>query len=255
MVDIEDVGQFEFDAGQVQTIRPDIFRPGHFSLFDILVHLSQRGDVDLHYHFDEGKDTHVIEDINGQSDWWYEAYYSAGWFERNVFRMDMYPYKDGTRLRVSKESDRHLATIYRTFQDEVALLERRAGQVIIPEVTIRGPRGSWAFEDVAVTAHDVRSDVLQPGTVTALDTLLSLRDQGDLSPVKLTWYSRIGRADPVDSYWVEKVNEAEARGGCGFVYETGPREFSGFTGTHIHIPADVRAIVSPDYALWFWICL
>jgi hypothetical protein len=255
MVEIADIGQFEFDGGQVQTVRPEILRPGHFSLFDTLVHLSERGDIELNYHFDEGINTHVIESINGQSEWWYTAHYSAGWSERNVFRMDMYPYKDRTRFRVSRESGKRLADIHRTFQEEVAVLERRAGEVIIPEVSIRSPRGSWTFEDVVVTAHDVRSDVLQPGTVTALDTLLSLRDQGQLSPVKLTWYSRIGRADPVDSYWVEQVNEAEASGGCGFVYETGPREFSGFTGTHIHIPADTRVIVSPEYALWFWICL
>jgi hypothetical protein len=44
-------------------------------------------------------------------------------------------------------------------------------------------------------------------------------------------------------------------GGCGFVYETGPNSFAGFSGTHIHIPADVRVIISPEYALWFWICL
>jgi hypothetical protein len=111
------------------------------------------------------------------------------------------------------------------------------------------------FGDVEVTAHDVRTDVLRPGVVTALDALLSLAEQGKLSTVGLTWYERIGSADPVDSYWVERVDESQAVGGCGFVYETGSRDFSGFTGSHIHIPADVRVTVSPEYALWFWICL
>ena len=106
-----------------------------------------------------------------------------------------------------------------------------------------------------MTAHDVRSDVLQPGVTTALDALVSLAEQGELSGLKLTWYERIGRADPVDSYWVEQVNDAVAYGGCGFVYETGPGAYPGFSGTHIHIPADVRITVSPEYALWFWICL
>jgi hypothetical protein len=49
--------------------------------------------------------------------------------------------------------------------------------------------------------------------------------------------------------------QAEAAESCGFVYEAGPRSFSGFSGTHIHIPCDARPIVSPEYALWFWICL
>ena len=25
--------------------------------------------------------------------------------------------------------------------------------------------------------------------------------------------------------------------------------------SHIHIPSDIRGTVSPEYALWFWICL
>ena len=91
--------------------------------------------------------------------------------------------------------------------------------------------------------------------VTALDALLSLGEQGQLPVLKLTWYERIGTADPVQHYWVEQIGDSAAYGGCGFVYETGPQEFAGFRGTHIHIPSDLRVTVSPEYALWFWICL
>ena len=254
-VNIKGIGEFDFDATKVQTIRPDIFQPGHLSLFDILVHLDERGDIQLDYHFEEDMNTHVIDAINGQGGWWYEAYYSGGWSENNVFRMDMYPYKNGTQIRLYKEREERLTNIYCTFQEEVARLAGNGGQVIFPEVTIRSPRGSWTFRDMAVTAHDVRSDMLQPGVVTALDALLSLAEQGELSQLKLTWYERIGTADPVDTYYLEQIDEAEAYGSCGFVYETGPRDFSGFTGSHIHIPSDVRVTVSPEYALWFWICL
>jgi hypothetical protein len=38
--------------------------------------------------------------------------------------------------------------------------------------------------------------------------------------LELTWYERIGTADPVDTYYVEQIDEAEAYGSCGFVYET-----------------------------------
>ena len=254
-VRIKDIGEFTFDMSQVETFRPDIFQPGHFSLFDILIHLARQGDIALDYHFDESMDTHVIDAINGQGGWWYDAHYSGGWSENNVFRMDMYPYKNGTQIRLYKEREERLTNIYRTFQEEVARLAGNGGQVIIPEVTIRSPRGSWTFRNVAVTAHDVRSDMLQPSVVTALDALLSLAEQGELSQLKLTWYERIGTADPVDTYYLEQIDEAEAYGSCGFVYETGPRDFSGFTGSHIHIPSDVRVTVSPEYALWFWICL
>jgi hypothetical protein len=252
---IDGIGEFTFEVGEVETLRPDIFQPGHFSLFDIVVHLAEQGDIELDYHFDEAMDTHVIDSINGQSGWWDKAHYSQGWYEANVFRMDMYPYKNGASMRLYREDEEYLDKVYLAFGEEVSRLQRNGGQVIIPELLIQTPDFSMTFEDVLVTPHDVRSDVLQPGVITALDAILSLAEQGELSRLKLTWYGRIAGADPVDSYWLEQVDNAEAFGGCGLVYETGPLAFSGFRGSHIHIPADVRVTVSPDYAFWFWICL
>lgn len=254
-LNIEGIDNFSFEPGEVATVRPDIFRPGFFSLFDIMVHLDERGKIELEYHFDAAMDTHIIDAIDGEPHWWYQARYSGGWYESNVFRMDMYPYKDGTKTRVYHRSEEYLADVCRTFGEEVQRQWGNGGEVIIPKVTIQAPRERLEFSDVRVTAHDVRSDVLQPGVITALDIILSLAEQGELSRLKLTWYESIGSADPVESYWLEQVNDAEARGTCGFVYETGPEEFSGFSGSHIHIPSDVRVIISPEYALWFWICL
>ena len=255
-IEIEGVGEFFFDAGEVKTVRTDVFQPGHFSVFDVLVYLSDKGDIKMDYHFDANMDTHIIEAINAEPNWWYQARYSAGWFESNVFRMDMYPYKDGTEIRLTRQREAYLGRICRTFGDEVLRRMRNGGQVILPEVVIQSPRGNaMEFTDVEVTPHNARGDVLQPGTITALDILLSLGEQGKLSSIKLKWYESIAAADPVDSYWTEQIDEDIAYDGCGFVYETGPREFSGFAGSHIHIPSDLRVIVSPEYALWFWICL
>ena len=106
-VRIEGIGEFSFDAGQVKTLRPDIFQPGHFSVFDVLVHLSEKGDIDMDYHFDGNMDTYIIDEINGEPHWWYQAKYSAGWYESNVFRMDMYPYKDGTEIRLNRQSEEY----------------------------------------------------------------------------------------------------------------------------------------------------
>jgi hypothetical protein len=257
-VGIEGIGQFTVDAGQVETLRPDIFQPGHFSVFDALVQLDQQGDIELAYHFDRTMDTHVIDTINGESNWWYEAKYSGGWLERNVFRMDMYPVKDRTQIRLEQRNDKFLGGRYTSFKEEVARLAQNGGEVVIPQVTI----GHIILTDVRVTPHNVRSDVLQPGVVTGLDLILSLADQGELRRLKLTWYESIGsRADPIGNYWVELIdfgdgfNDSEAFSTCGWVYETGPSSLKGFSGSHIHIPSDVRVTVSPEYAFWFWICL
>ncbi len=252
---VEGLGTFGFDSSHVETVRSDIFRPGHFSLFDILVHLSEKGDLVLDYHFDEALDAHVIDGVDGEEGWWYNAHYPAGWFEASVTRMDHYPYKNGTVVRLDRVRADRVATIYETYREEMQRLAVNGGQVVIPDVTIRVPGGRVDFEDVVVNAHDARSDMLQPGVVTALDAIISLAEQGQISDLELTWYERIGRADPVDSYWVERINDHIATGGCGFVYECGPREFSGFAGAHNHIPADVQVSRSPEYALWFWICL
>ncbi len=254
-VDIRSIGTFPFEANQVETRRQDIFQPGHFSLFDILAHLNERGDIALEAHFEEELDTHVIDAIDGRAGWWYQAHYSRGWYESNAFRMDMYPYKNNSQIQVFPEDEERVARIYDTFREEVVRLADHGGQIVIPALNIRAVGAEYAFQNVAVTPHDVRSDVLQPGVATALDALISLADEGKLPNLKLTWYERIGNADPVDSYWVEGIDEARAHGGCGFVYETGSRTFSGFSGSHIHIPSDVRVTVSPEYALWFWICL
>lgn len=255
-IKISGIGEFSFNPSDLETIRSDIFQPGHFSLFDVLVHLSKRGDLTLQYHYDENLATHVIDNINNEKDWWYTAHYSGGWKEDFAFRMDTHPYKDNNYIEIFRESPERIEGIYATFQDEVDRLQENNGKVIIPEFTIKSPNEQWNFSNVEVTPHNVRRDVLQPGVVTALDVLLSLLEQGELSQLKLTWYKSIGRADPVDSYWVEKIDMSEeAKDGCGFVYEMGAKVFSGFRGSHIHIPSDVRVTISPEYASWFWICL
>ena len=255
MVDVISVGKFSFEPANVNTLRPDIFVDGHFSLFDALVHIHELGHIDLQYRFDDDLATHVIESIEGQPHWWYVAHYAAGWWEDSVLHMDLYPWKDGTALRVQPVTESYMSRIHLAFEREVQRLAANDGQVIIPEVVIEDPTGTKVFRDVHVTPHGVRSDILQDGVITALDILLSLGEQGHLSTVGLTWYSSIGRADPIDNYFVERIDDAEALLRCGYVYEVGPEEFSGFQGAHIHVTTDVRVLVSPDYALWFWLCL
>lgn len=254
-LEVEGAGTFRFEPDDVRTARPDVFMPGHFSLFDVLVLAGDRGHIDLQYHYDESMATHVIDSIDGSTGWWYEAHYADGWFEPNASRMDLYPYKDNTTIRVFREDPGRVERIYRTFADEVQRLAQSGSEVVLPLVTIEDPTDRRTFRDVSVRPHNVRSDVLQRDTITALDIILSLGEQGRLSNVGLTWYSFIGSADPIDSYFIERIDGAQAQLGCGYVYEVGPLAFEGFTGSHIHIPSDVRVLVSPEYAKWFWICL
>ncbi|MHC4174362.1 MAG: DNRLRE domain-containing protein [Planctomycetota bacterium] len=249
-ITIEDIGNFQFDPASVETTRPDIFKPGHFSIFDILVHLHEQGRIQLDYHFSDTMNTHVVNSINATPDWWHMAYYDGGWPEGNNFRMDHYPYKDKMTIRIQRSDPLKLDTIYSAFAEEVQRKQDNDGQVIIPAVTIRGKTFRLTFDDILVVPHNLRSDTFQDGVITAMDVIMSLADQGKIT-YDLQWYDSIGTAGIVRSYWVERINEDQASGRCGFVYETGT--VSGSRDNHIHIPSDWRVINSPRYGLWFWI--
>jgi hypothetical protein len=251
---IDGLGSFSFLPAEVETTRPDIFMPGYFSLFDVLVHLSDKGDIELNYDFEETLNTHVIENLNGHDHWWYSAYYDGGWPERSVFRMDHYPYKDKTTLNFIKVTEDYLAEVYKTYADEVRRREDNGGKIIIPDVLIKGKTETYHFKDVEVTPHNLRSDMFQPGVITAIDTILSLGEAGLLS-YDLQWYESIGTAGLVKSYWVERINQDQSAGRCGFVYEAGDELFRFFKGNHNHIPSDIRVINSPAYLEYFWICI
>jgi len=258
-VTITGIGTFSVDPRVVRTLRPDIFQDGHLSVFDLIAYLGERGEISLLYRYDGELRTHVVESLNGQGGWWYEAHYAGGRLEPNQMRMDTYPVKDGTQVRLFREDLKRLAAIQASFAREGERVRANGGRVVLPKVTIRGPRWSLAFRDVEVRAHGVRSDVFQPDVVTALDVLLSLGEQGHLTGLKLTWYEGIGRATPVDSYFVELIAgggySAEAFDSCGFLYELGDLALQGFKGAFVHVPSDGRPIVSPEYMEWSWRCL
>jgi hypothetical protein len=250
-ISIGALGTWTFDPNEVETVRPDIFAGNHFSLFDILVHLDTEGVIDLEYHFDEEMNTHVVDKINGVGNWWYWAYYHMGWQETNNFRMDHYPYKDKMTIHMFREDPSRVSKIHQYFKEEVTRRASNDGKVIIPTVTLRLRTKTLTFNDVEVTAHDLRNDTFQEGVITAIDVILSLSDQGKITH-KLTWYEKIGNAE-ILNYFVDGINNNIAQGTCGFVYEEGSEKLR--WGNHIHIPSDYRVLNSPDYEEWFWICL
>ena len=253
-ITIDTIGEFTFNPEAIETTRKDIFREGHFSIFDIVVYLDSNRDIDLEYHFDETMNTPVIDSINGKGNWWYMAYYDGGWPENNAFRMDHYPYKDNMHIRILEEDKPIIDRIYEVFREEIQRKEKNGGKIVIPTVIIRGPKTNLQFTNVTVTPHNLRNDTFQDGVITAIDVILSLGDGQRLS-YDLQWFDSIGSAGVVRSYWVSRINGDVMHDRCGFVYEAGSLSYHGFRGNHIHIPSDFRAINSPAYEEWFWICI
>jgi hypothetical protein len=241
---------YSFFPENIETVRPDIFQPGYFSMFDILVHLDSVGQITMEYHFDESMDTHVIDSLYGASNWWYEAIYQGGWPERNVFRMDHYPWKDGASLKLISESSDRLNSYHTKFREEVQRLNANNGQLIIPEVTISGESFFKTFTNVLVTPYSWRTDVFTNYTITALDVIFSLAEQGHIT-YEVEWIETIFDVT-IQHYWVQGIDDDIASGRCGFVYESG---YQGIIGNHIHLPPDSRVLTSPEYVLFYWICI
>jgi hypothetical protein len=252
-IGIQLVGRFQFNPQNVNTLRPDLFKDGHFSVFDILAHLDRTNKINLKYHYRTDLDTFVIDSIDGRENWWYYAYYDGGWQENNVYRMDHYPFKSNMHITLFQKSFAGLQDIYNSFTEEINRLNNNMGKTIIPDVYISGPTTNLHFQNVVVSAHNLRNDVFQENVITAIDVIMSLGDQGLIS-YELKWYDSIGTAE-TRSYWVHSINGDVSYGTCGFVYEEGDMDFYATGETHIHIPSDTRVINSPEYVDWWWICL
>jgi len=48
-INIDGIGAFEFNPNDISAIRDDVFKEGFFSIFDILVHLNETGQINMDY--------------------------------------------------------------------------------------------------------------------------------------------------------------------------------------------------------------
>jgi hypothetical protein len=264
-LEIRGLGELSFDPAAITTLRPDIFLPGHFSVFDVLVHLSETNGFELEFSFDEELQTHVIHSLSGLSGWWYDAHYEGGSFDKSVVRMDQFPVKDGMNILLYLEDPARLEAIHQHFQEEVSLLADNDGLVIIPTVTLLSSTATVEFSNVVITGHDTRADVFQPGVITMLDVLLSLGDQGDLLQLGLDWRKEDGDILVVDGYYVTSIQAEgfapETTGSCVLTHQLSGVTIAEFlsphthTMSHIHLTADLEILVSPESVEWLWICL
>ena len=264
-IEIRGTGVLSFDPAQIATTRPDLFQTGSFSVFDVLVRLDELGEIDLEYVFDEELQTHVIRTLNDLDGWWYDAHYEGGSFDRTVVRIDQYPVKDRMSIVVYLEDSVRLEAIHAHFREEVARRASNDGMVAIPKITLRSSSDELVFKDITVTSHDVRPDVFQPGVVTMLDVLLSLGEQGLLTELDLEWRTEEAGISLVDGFFVVGIAAGpfapEVSGACVLTHQIGGATIADHlsphthTMSHMHLTADLEAIVSPEAIEWLWICL
>ncbi|MBA7686789.1 hypothetical protein ES703_95247 [subsurface metagenome] len=246
------------DPCQIQSLRPDIFNKGYFSVFDCLVQVCSKHNIDIKYHFDRQLRCHTIDSIDNRKNWWYAAiYHGGGRPEEPIHRMDTHPYKDWMKIEVYQVTKERIDQIYSAFRSEAKRLKSNKNKVIIPEVLIQTLNQNLKFTNVEVQPHRIRSDMFKPDVMTAADIMLSLAEKGKLS-LDLLWRGQFGRA-LVQGYYFTRFNQEQAHGRAGFTYSLGekisyprgarPRRFG---DNNFHMTTDIRVIVSPQYIHWRW---
>ena len=276
---------FDQQSLDMRALRTDIFAPGYFSLFDVLLAVARREGVRIAWHWDEDCQTHFIDSVDGiAGDFWYGFSYDAGsgtqnelGFKRQI-RWDELPWQPGSWITL--RNGENVNELKAEFAEEIAR-ERQYGH-LVPMVQISVNPSNYrgnppeshritvtrSFRDVAVTAHNLRaagSDSLhrmpfRPGVVTAIDLLLSLQDQGQLDMVGTEFFTHLA-GKVMESYRVRSIGFpnaglAHASGRQGFVYTTGngtvQRLANGADGKQ-HVHGDIHPIHAPDFARWRWI--
>ncbi len=76
------------------------------------------------------------------------------------------------------------------------------------------------FENIEITAHDLRNDIFQDVLITAIDDIMTLGDLEELT-YELMWYDSIETVEVVRSCRVHAINEDIQHDATGFVYEAG----------------------------------
>lgn len=263
-IEIRGVGTFSYDPASIVRQREDLFEVGHFSAFDVLVALHERGDILLEWEYDERRQTFAVRSINGLDGWWYDVRLPGAMFERTLLRIDSHPVREGSAIYLYLDDPGFIQALAAEERAEIARRVENEGRLIIPEVRIKGPRAEATFRDVLVTAHNARPDVFRPGVVTLLDVLLSLGEAGGIDELQLVWHTGMENAQAVEHYWVRWIGFSDAPGepmqACESMGWATADRLAGFLsghahdGSHLHLSPDLVSLVSPEVVIWEWVC-
>ena len=275
---------FEPNEYNIVTLRPDIFAPGWFSMFDVILAVAEKNGINIDYYYDESRKTHFITSVDSiEADYWYHFSYDAGTGSNNelrfrrAYRWDEALWRSGVSVRVVTGED--LWEIKSEYLEEIER-EKTLGHVI-PNVSIsinpsnyqENPSGSGritvkrTFANVEVTPHNLRatgypspySKPFQPGVITSIDVLLSLKDKGMLDVVTSVFYNHFA-GHYIDSYYVVElgfpgVGTAHSSGRQGFVYTTSngtPNRLTNNADRKFHMTSDISIVHAPDFCTWRW---
>lgn len=258
-VDLSDMADFlatNPDGLGAGTARPDIFKPGHFSAFDLLRYLSGgRDDLELsgitnydttglgtytfNVSFDADQsgifDPGTEEADNGN--WHFRFNAHGGDFNRargnmqgfspsgeaNYIRMDEYWLQDGSLITFQSFSDEMTARRQWVQRQEVLNFEANGNEPVVPSMTALTFDADWnpsvqaQAKDVKITAHNHRDDIFQPGVVTVMDAMISAQEQ--LNGVSFSYWDTLSTGAKVGHWAVSGIGGKRNSGLYGWFSE------------------------------------
>ncbi|AZG73290.1 hypothetical protein [Shewanella livingstonensis] len=213
------------------TARPDIFKPGHYSPFDLLrfivgtrADMRWEGDItsykDSQYNTFEYK---ISWDANGDGlfdendgehfnseNWHFSIFPSIGQnrqygnrsFETSYDRIDQFWLKREMKIRFLPFTDEMTNRRHWVWQQEQDRLAADDGKYIIPKVFhINSFTGELQVvaQNVEVHPFNLRSDVFQEGVMTEMDAWLSVAKQID-ADIRFTWWATMSSGAVVEHF-------------------------------------------------------
>ncbi|WP_417346198.1 hypothetical protein [Ferrimonas sp.] len=232
------------------TARPDIFRPGYYSAFDLLRYLAvTRQDLTLTNIVspqDSGLGSFTFEvswDIDGDGllseadgdmvnspDWYFRFNTDGGQFSRargsmqgfspsgeaTYVRIDEYWLQDKSLITLQPFSKEMTARRQWIQRQEVEHFQANGNKVIVPKVVaVEYGRvennGIVAFaENIHVPPQGHRSDIFQPGVITVMDAMIAARDA--LGGVSFSYWDSMSTGAEVDHYALSGIGELRNSG-------------------------------------------
>ncbi|QIZ76106.1 hypothetical protein [Ferrimonas lipolytica] len=218
-----------FGAG---TSRPDIFVEGHYNAFDVLRYtVATRDDMrfegDVISYKDSKYNTFEFRlswDSNGDgefnsndgeyynSDDWHFAsitdrgqttQYGGMRHDYNYQRMDTFWVREATEMRFLVHDEVMTNRRHWIWQREQDRTAANNGKFIVPlfmHIDLNPENGvEVVANNIEVTAYNVRSDVFQPGVITAMDVWMSLAEQQEMD-IRFSWWPVMNTGAIVNSF-------------------------------------------------------
>lgn len=240
-VDLETMGEYlktNPDGLGAGTASPETFKPGSYSVFDLLRYLvGTRDDM----RWEGGVESiikpedstaktyeyHISWDSNGDgkfdssdgeyfnSNLWHfsmvqsvgqNKHYAGKRGNTTYIRMDQFWLREDQRVRFTVFSEEMINRMRWTWKREVQRLADNDGKFIIPlvqhrdlDVSFTNPPTETIAENLEVKAHNLRSDIFQDGVVTQMDVWLTIADNTG-ADFRLTWWPILSSGAKVNSF-------------------------------------------------------